>query len=268
MNPLEQKLRIRVNNFNVEHFKSIGYFPRLNDYIDIFVYELPVGSGTKIDVECNYCGNIFKKAYRKFLETQDDVCCENCKQEKMMKTSLRKYGNVCSLRNPDVLEKSKRTNQERLEVDFPFQNKSILSKCRETSIERYGEMFNSSSISKQQRQIHNVFGGKLNYSLFPYRLDILFEDEDIYFEYDGSGHFLSVKLGNESEEEFLYKETTREAFLYEKGYKQFRIKSETDIIPDDSELLEIKDRAFYILLDKNFNKYVYDLDNKTESFGY
>ena len=266
MNPLEQIIKTRVNNFNVKHFNSLGYSPNLNDYIEIFAFELPSGSGTKINVECNYCGETFKKAYRRVLETLDDICCENCKKEKMMKTSLEKYGNICSLRNPVVLEKAKKKNQEKLGVDFPFQNKEILSKCRDTSIDRYGDKFNSSSISKQQREIHNIFGGSLNHSDFPYRLDILFIEEGIYFEYDGTGHFLGVKLGKISRNEFLEKEHLRECFLFDKGYKQFRIISETDILPPDQELLQIKNRAFYILLNEDFKKYGYNLDYKTESF--
>jgi len=266
MNPLNEIITIRVNNFNVKHFNSLGYYPDLNEYIEIYVYELPKGSGTKINVECNYCGEVFKKAYRRYLESIDDVCCNKCKKYKMMKSSLKKYGNICSLRNPEVLKKSKLTNQRKLGVDFPFQNKEILEKCRKTSVEKYGEMFNASSISKQQRKIHNALGGEINYSEFPYRLDIFFKEEMIYLEYDGSGHMLSVKLSLMTEEEFLYKENERENFLYEKGYKQIRLISDTDKIPSKTRLLEVKRRAFYILLKENFNKYIYNFDTKIESF--
>jgi len=266
VNPLNNKIKIRVNNFNFKHFSSIGYVVKLNDYIEIFVYELPRGSGTKIDVECNYCGSIFKKAYRRYLETVDDPCCEHCKQEKMMKTSLKNWGNKCSLRNPNVLEKAKKKNQENLGVDFPFQNKDILIKARKTLSKSGKTNFTKSKVSKQQLYIHNIFGGIINFSEFPYLLDILFVDENIYFEYDGGGHILTIKLGKLSKEEFFKKEKERELFLYQKGYKQFRIVSSDDILPSTNELLKIKDRAFYILLSENFKKYVYDLNSKTESF--
>ena len=50
-----QPIRIRVNNFNYEHFKSLGYDVPLNTYINITAKELPYGAGTKIKVQCNYC---------------------------------------------------------------------------------------------------------------------------------------------------------------------------------------------------------------------
>ena len=59
-----QIIRIRVNNFNEKHFKELGYGFKLNDYLEIPAHDLPNGSGTKIDVECHYCGKIFKKSYR------------------------------------------------------------------------------------------------------------------------------------------------------------------------------------------------------------
>lgn len=267
MDTLNQRITVRANNFNIAHFNSIGYFPKLNEYIEIFVKELPTGSGLKIDVECNYCGEIVKKSYRRFLETEDDLCCDSCKQEKMMKTSLAKYGNICSLRNEIVLEKSKKTNMKKLGVEFPFQDRDILKKCRDTTIEKYGKLVTFGwKVSKQQAEIHSVFGGIMNYNEFPYLLDIFFEKEKIYFEYDGSGHKLNVKIRGVTEEEFEEKESRRELFLYEKGYKQFRIKSSTDNLPERKELLKIKKRAFKLLLKNNLNKYVYDLDTKIESF--
>jgi len=249
-NFLEQKVKTRINNFNIKHFNSLGYFSKLNEYIDIPAHELPQGSGIKINVSCFYCGGSFKKSYRRVMETANDLCCNKCKNIKMMKTSLNKYGNVCSLRHPKILEKSIATNKEKLGVDFPFQNKNILKKCRNTSIKKYGTKFNSSCISKPQRRIHDVFGGLLNYSEFPYRLDIFFPAENIYFEYDGTGHLLSVKLSKETEDEFYKKEFKREKFLYEMGYKQFRLISLTDKLPSKKILIKIKQKAFYILLEK------------------
>lgn len=269
MNPLNNRIRIRANNFNIHHFNSIGYYPKMNEYIEIFVYELPVGSGTKIEVQCNYCEVIFKKAYRRYLETKEDVCCSSCKKEKMMKVSLEKYGNICSLRNPEVFEKSKKKNNETLGVDFPFQNKKILEKCRETILQKHSSrvVFSKNKISKQQIKIHSLYGGEINYNCFPYLLDIFFSEKRIYFEYDGGGHNLNVKLKRQTENEFVEKEIEREKFLFGLGYKQFRIISKTDKLPSDDILMQIKNRAFYILINENFNKYIYNIDTNTESFN-
>ena len=261
-----QLVKIRVNNFNEEHFKNLGYNFKRNDYIDVLVKDLPNGSGIKIKVQCNYCGKIFEKSYRRYLKTKDDICCNNCKKYKMMKMSLKKYGNICSLRNESVQEKSKIKNIKNLGVQYPFQNKDILKKCTDTCIEKYGENYKCKSISKQQLYIHSLYGGNLNYVEYPYFLDIFFDKEKIYFEYDGSGHNLAVKMNFLSEKDFDEKEEKRKKYLKEKGYKEFRIVSDNDMLPNDFVLLEIKNRAFDILLKYNYNSYIYNLNTKIESF--
>lgn len=261
-----QIVHVRINNFNEEHFRNLGYTFNRNDYIDIPAKHLPKGSGIKIKVECKYCRKIFEKAYRRYLETKDDVCCKECKGKKMMKTSIEKYGNKCSLRNEEVQEKSKKKNLKNLGVQYPFQNKEVLEKCRKTCRSKYGENYRSYTISKQQKYIHSLYGGILNYDEYPFMLDIYFSKENIYFEYDGSGHDLSVKMKQCTKKQFKEKEEYREKFLKEKGYKEFRIISEDDVLPDDKTLIGIKDRAFYFLLEKGYNKYTYNLNTKIESF--
>jgi hypothetical protein len=258
------KMKVRVNNFNEEHFKSLGYNVAKNEYIEIFIKELPKGSGLKIDVECNFCGKVFKKAYRRYLETKNNLCCKECKDLKMVETSIEKYGFSCSLRNKTVQNKSKEKNMKNLGVQFPFQNKSILEKCVNTSVEIYGKKYMGSSISRQQKYFHNLYGGILNYSEFPYRLDIFLVEEKIYFEYDGSGHELSVKMGRKTKEEFDENEILRKKFLKEMGYREFRIISNNDVLPEDNILMGIKERALIIL--KTFSSYIYNLNTKTESF--
>jgi len=264
MNVENQIIKVRVNNFNENHFIEIGYKVKKNDYIEILVKELPKGSGLKIDVECSYCGKPFKKAYRRYLETKDKLCCKDCQSIKMMETSLKKYGNVCSLRNEEVLRKSKDTNLEKIGVEYPFQSKDILKKCLESVKDNGSRKF--IHISKNQMYLSELYNGYLHHIEFPYRLDIFFEKENIYLEYDGSGHRMGIKFGSYTEEEFEEKEIIRSVFLKERGYKEFRIISKDDVLPIDNDLIDIKIRAFDILLNNNYNKYVYNLNTKTESF--
>ena len=70
-------------------------------------------------------------------------------------------------------------------------------------------------------------------------LDIFFKKDKIYLEYDGSGHTLSIKFGRVSENEFYEKENKRKQYLRELGYKEFRLISTTDTIPNKKELLKI-----------------------------
>ena len=75
----------------------------------------------------DYCGKVFEKQWRKYLTSKDD-CCQQCKTDKMMATSLKKYGNVCSVQNPDIHKKIKENNIQKYGVEYPLQNKNIRNK--------------------------------------------------------------------------------------------------------------------------------------------
>ena len=231
-----QIITIRINNFNSEHFKSLGYSFKANDYIKIPAKHLPDGSGTKVDVVCNYCKKTFKKAWRRYLETKDDICCEDCKQLKMMNTSFVKYGNVCSLRNPEVEKKMFKTNLKKYGCDFPLQNKEIRDKCRKSTYENNKE--NVVGTSKNQKHICELLNGKLNFNIGSYFVDMLINDS-IICEYDGSGHFLRVKFGNASMDECIKHDEEREKYLIDKGYKIIRFIHNGKKLPSDETIINI-----------------------------
>lgn len=108
-----QTINVKVTNMTEIYFKEKGYNVKNGDKINIPIEELPSGSGLKALVMCDYCGSIFEKQWRKILISKDD-CCKNCKTKKMMRTSLKKYGNVCSLHNPIIEEKVKRNNLKKI----------------------------------------------------------------------------------------------------------------------------------------------------------
>ena len=194
-----------------------------------------------------------------------DDCCKQCKTDKMMRTSLEKYGNVCSVQNPDIHKKVKETNMKKYGVEYPLQNKNIRDKTRDSLL---NESFISRITSKQQKHIHKIFGGELNYQIYPYLIDIYFEKEKIFFEYDGGGHNLRVKFGEMTQEEFDLKEEERTSFLKNFGLKEFRLNdsSKKGNLPSDEDLLKINNKAFKILKNKKYSTYIYNLDNNTETY--
>ena len=88
-----------------------------------------------------------------------------------MATSLKKYGNVCSVQNPDIHKKIKENNIQKYGVEYPLQNENIRNKTRNSLLS--GD-FMSRITSKQQEQIHKIFQGDLNYQIYPYLVDIYF----------------------------------------------------------------------------------------------
>lgn len=279
MGLIQENIRVRVNNFNEDYFRSIGYDVPRNTYINIKINELPIGSGLKIKVKCDYCGKEFDKAYRRYLETKDDICCDECKTYKMQNTDLKKYGNKCSLRNKDIQKKSQETNLKKLGVKYPFQSQEILQKCKDTTLEKYGVenvlqspeirktinkkyLVKGISTSKQQIYIHKLYGGILNYYIDRCYIDIYLDKYNICCEYNGGGHNLSVIHNHITQEAFDNREKERDSRLINQGYKIFKIISIKDKLPSDKELLNIKKCAIKNL---NINDiYIYDIDNKSE----
>ena len=125
------------------------------------------------------------------------------------------------------------------------------------------DTYNEVPVSKNQLKLWFLFGGELNYKFDYYWLDIYFEEEGIYCEYDGSGHDLSVQNGKMSREEFLHKEDKRREYLKSCGLKEFRILNPHEKkLPKDAYLLKIKQFVFnYLNIDGN-DWIIVDFQNK------
>lgn len=264
MNVEEQAIQVRVNNFTLEHFLELGYNVHNGSILTIRAKELPSGSGLKVDVECSYCGKIFKKSWRRYLETKNNVCCKECKTSKMIDVSLKKYGNVCSLCNPEIAEKRRKTNIEKYGVEFPFQSQEIREKCFETMESDNKHPFINTS--KTQVYLCGLYNGELNKRFGNFFVDIFLNDKQIAIEYDGSGHWYSVKRGEMSLEDYERKEREREKVLIDKGLKIIRIKylDLKDSLLSDNEMIEILNDAIKEFESGN-NIYRIDLKTKIKS---
>lgn len=181
--------------------------------------------------------------------------------EKKRKTFQSHYGTDWGVQNKEVREKIIATNQKKYGVNYPLENESIRLKGADASYRKYGKKLYAKMTSNQQIHLQELFGGELNYRLGKYYIDIFFQNENIYMEYDGRAHDLCVRLGKVSEEDFNKKENIRNSYLSGLGLKEFRIKSTTDKLPDDNVLLDIKNTAFYYLIELNKQSFIYNLDN-------
>lgn len=101
--------------------------------------------------------------------------------------------------------------------------------------------------SKQQRRIHEVIGGEINFPMGFYSLDVAFPEEKIYLEYDGGGHDLSVKIGQMSQEDFNRRSLIRSVFLSNNGWKEIRIISDKNLVPSEKKLKDMLNDAKHIL---------------------
>ena len=94
-------------------------------------------------------------------------------------------------------------------------------------------------VFNQQIYLCNLLKGKLNYPVSRCSVDIGFPNENIYIEYDGGGHDLSVKFNILTEKDFDIKELKRYFLLKSKGWKKIRIISIEDYLPQDEVILQM-----------------------------
>lgn len=263
---VQKEIEISITPYNFDRYKELGYnIDKPSGKLKVKTEDLSPGSGIKIFVKCEYCGKIFKKAYRRYLETKDDICCEECKEKKMMKTSKRKYGFACSLKNEEIDRKRKETFMKKYGTTNPFANKDIYRKTRESFYRNTRNVCDSVHTSKQQEHIMKLYGAEMNKLFDIYFVDGYLDEYKIYVEYDGSGHRLQVKMGQMTDEEYDEKEKDRTNRLISCGLKEFRIVCPDDNLPSDKELLKIKDIAIN-KLSNGFNVCVYNTSSKDWNF--
>ena len=202
-------------------------------------------------------------------------------KDRIKETNLEKYGVEYNLQNKNIRKKIEETNFRKYGVKYPMQNKRIKNKMIFNNLKKYGvkytlqdkivrEKINKSlymngtaPCSKQQKHLHDLLDGELNYPIGRCLLDIAFPNEMIYIEYDGSGHDLQVKLGNITIEKFKQNEINRQYFLKNKGWKIIRIISRKDKLLTDNEFLELINNAKNYLTNSDHTWVEIDIDNRT-----
>lgn len=204
--------------------------------------------GIKTNLERYGVENVFQSEIIKekiVKHYQDNYGVEYFSQTDMFKEYMntkweewRNDGTIVS-----IVKKRVSTSLKRYGTPFPMQNPEI-SKKAFTTMYKNG----TAPCSKQQHLIHKLVGGELNLPVGRASLDIAFPDEKIYIEYDGGGHDLSVLMGNISREEFDNKERRRGYFLANDGWKEIRIITKTDILPDNLVIIDFVNVAKSFLI--------------------
>ena len=233
------------------------------------------------------CENVMEneKVKEKLANTNIKKYGENCVfkcesiKDKIRKSMMNKYGCKSPIQNKDIAERTMKTNIERYGCPYPIVKYSSQEKREATNLERYGCKYSIASdvvkrkiresyykngtvkTSSQQIYICNLYGAILNYPFDMCNVDMYFEKEKIYCEYDGGGHNVSIHYGK-PKEYFINKERRRAYYLESIGLKEFRIISRKDRIPPDETLLNMKDFAFQKLLKEGYNWIKFDIDNR------
>jgi hypothetical protein len=175
-------------------------------------------------------------------------------KDRQKQTCIEKYGVDNVSKSEVVKNRIVATIQDRYGVDNIMELEEYRLKIAETLSKN-----NSISTSKQQKYIHKLIGGLLNYSYNTPVLDIAFPDEKIYVEYNGGGHDLKVKLGINTDKEFKNKELRRYHYLKDNGWKAIFIDSANDLLPSNNIIIELINIGKEYLKHGNWIKF--DIDN-------
>ncbi|WP_413986477.1 hypothetical protein [Paenibacillus polymyxa] len=186
----------------------------------------------KVVYKCS-CGNISSISPTVF---KMGVRCLACVKERKERTNLKKFGYTNPMKNAKVREKAFST------------------------FTKNGTM----ATSLQQLYIQDIVGGVINYQVGSSFLDIGFPDSKIYIEYDGGMHNGKVRFGLMSQEEFDLKEQKRTYALYRRNWKQVRIISSQDKLPQIDKIKEMINFA-YKYLSEGHSWITFNVDKKVLS---
>lgn len=197
---------------------------------------------------------------------------------KRIETNIEKFGAENNSQTKEWYEQIQETQLLHYGVPFYFQTDEFKKRRKITCIKKYGfenpnrnikikiktaeTLFKhgTCNTSKQQVHIHSLIGGILNYSNNTPNLDIGFPDKLIYCEYNGGGHNLNVVFGNMTQKEFANKERRREFYLKSKGWKEIKIISLKDKLPQDNIIIELFNMGKEYLLNSDHAYFEIDID--------
>lgn len=125
---LTREIEIKINESNYQYYDDLGYDVAIGEIIRIPIELMSKGSHYKIKCKCDGCGiekEVIFKNYVKYDNKFGEYYCRKCSESKRKETLRKNFG-----------------------VDYPIQNKKVLSKMKKTLIDKYGV----DNISKRDKQ--------------------------------------------------------------------------------------------------------------------
>jgi len=126
---LTREVIIKVTEASLQYYEELGYEVSISEIIKILVELLPNGSHFRIKCKCDLCGLEKEVIYKNYLKYDNknwgDYSCRKCSEVKRKETLRANFG-----------------------VDYPIQNKEVLSKMKVTLLSKYGV----DNISKRKKK--------------------------------------------------------------------------------------------------------------------
>lgn len=253
---LKQVITINTLDLQPQSEKRIRYqCDKCGEIIEIGFASYIKKKKTEYSITGDFCEKCAKSVRAEWYKTNNPQKYKEINlhiYEQTRKAVKEKYG-VDNIMQSDVgKEAVKQTMLERYGVDNAMKSEEIKMRYYqrlqgmnelETVISPNGKIsyfYKKMPCSENQKHLWDLYGGELNCFIEnKYSVDILLENK-IYFEYDGTGHNLSINFGHITEKEMYLKEIRRYQFLKQRGYLQIVFKSLTKRnLPSDEVMTSI-----------------------------
>lgn len=128
---ITREIVIKINEANFSYYENMGYDDiTIGEELMIPVELLSKGSHYKIKCKCDQCGiekDVIFKNYVKYDNNWGEYSCRKCSEKKRKESLQKNYG-----------------------VDYPIQNKKVMTKMKKTLMKKYG-VDNISKNTKQKK---------------------------------------------------------------------------------------------------------------------
>ena len=154
---LTKTVEVIISPSNFNHFKALKYENlKCKEKITVPVDHLPKGSGYIIHIKCDCkdCKNEIDTEYGKYigyLKNQGFYTCVTCCVIKTKKTNLERLGVEYPGQSEEVKEKMKQTNLKNLGCKYPFQSKEVKEKIKQTNLKNLGVEYASQNESFKEK---------------------------------------------------------------------------------------------------------------------
>lgn len=138
---LTKTLLIRINNKNIEHYRSQGIDVVYGELYDMDVKYVSRYSKHRILAKCDTCGAEKELPMQKYHQNWDrsgSYNCKACNNVTYRKSMLEKYGYDNPSSTPECIEKRKKTCLEKYGNEYAIAGKNTKEKIQITLNERYG----------------------------------------------------------------------------------------------------------------------------------
>jgi hypothetical protein len=172
---ITREIEIKINESNYQYYEDLGYDILIGEIITIPVELLPNGSHYKVKCKCDGCGIEKEVIYKNYLKYDNknwgDYSCRKCSEIKRKETLRKNFG-----------------------VDYPIQNKKVLSKMKKTLLIIGGEdgMHRGDKILK--KIINNIENMGHGPSTLIGMLKASEMNYDVIVTADGDGHYQVLDL--------------------------------------------------------------------------